>query len=141
MNMNRTKARKERMERVREMYLKKIKEEDIAKEMNLSLSTVRGYISELGLKKRDWNRLRKKIIEMYNSGDNFECIEKETGVCRHTIRKILKKNGLLSGGRLYVVESNLINENTLFADNRVELTKIVIDGKVYQDVTPLWLPR
>lgn len=129
------------MERVREMYLKKIKEEDIAKEIKLSLSTVRGYISELGLKKRDWNMLRKKIIEMYNSGDNFECIEKETGMCRETIRKILKKNGLLSGGRFYAVESNLIDENTVFADNRVEIVKIVIDGKVYQDVTPLWLPR
>ncbi|MBE5852277.1 MAG: hypothetical protein E7299_04895 [Lachnospiraceae bacterium] len=139
--MSRTKARKERLERVRERYLKKIKEEDIAKEMNLSLSTVRGYISEMGLKKRDWNAIREKIIEMYNSGRNFEDIEEETGVCRDTIRKTLKKSGLLSSGRFYAVENNLIDENTVFADNRVKIEKIVIYGKRYQDVTQVLVPR
>jgi len=139
--MSRTKARKERLERVRERYLKKIKEEDIAKEMNLSLSTVRGYISEMGLKKRDWNAIREKIIEMYNSGRNFEDIEEETGVCRDTIRKTLKKSGLLSSGRFYAVENNLIDENTIFADNRVKIEKIVIYGKRYQDVTQVLVPR
>ena len=139
--MSRTKARKERLERVRERYLKKIKEEDIAKEMNLSLSTVRGYISEMGLKKRDWNAIREKIIEMYNSGRNFEDIEEETGVCRDTIRKTLKKSGLLSSGRFYAVENNLIDENTIFADNRVKIEKVVIYGKRYQDVTQVLVPR
>ena len=139
--MSRTKARKERLERVRERYLKKIKEEDIAKEMNLSLSTVRGYISEMGLKKRDWNAIREKIIEMYNSGRNFDDIGKETGVCRDTIRKTLKKSGLLSSGRFYAVENNLIDENTVFADNRVKIEKIVIYGKRYQDVTQVLVPR
>lgn len=138
---SRTKARKERLERVRERYLKKIKEEEIAKEMNLSLSTVRGYISEMGLKKRDWNAIREKIIEMYNSGRNFEDIEEETGVCRDTIRKTLKKSGLLSSGRFYAVENNLIDENTIFADNRVKIEKIVIYGKRYQDVTQVLVPR
>ena len=139
--MDRTKARKERLERVREMYSRKIKEEEIAKEMNLSLSTVRGYISEMGLKKRDWNAIREKIIEMYNSGRNFKDIEEETGVCRDTIRKILKKSGLLSSGRFYVGENNLIDENTVFADNRVKIEKIVIYGKRYQDVTQVLVPR
>lgn len=32
-------------------------------------------------------------------------------------------------------------ENLVYADNRVKLEKVVIDGKRYTDVTPIFSPR
>ena len=139
--MSRTIERERRKEQVRKMYSKKIAEVDIAKKMNLSLSTVRSYITEMGLKRKNWEAIRRKSVEMYLAGTELREIAKELDVSKAYISALIRKSGVPVRRRFYVVEENLINENTVFADNRVELTKIVIDGTVWQDVTPLWLPR
>lgn len=129
--MNRTEERNERMKQVRKMYEEKIPEKDIAKAVNMSVSTVRGYIAEMGLKRRDWEEIRKNVVEMYSSGIGFEKIEKELGVSRHYICSVIKKSGISKRRVMYIGNHSLIDENTVFADNRVVLEQYVEKGKPF----------
>ena len=138
--MNKTEKRKERMERVRQMFLQKVSEEDMAKELKVSLSTIRSYISELGLKRRDRVVLSKKIIEMYSAGREMSEIVQVLEVSKPYINKVIRRHGLQTR-RKFAVEKNLIDENTVFADNRVRIVTVIVGGKKYQDVTPLLVPR
>ena len=147
--MRSTLERRKRMELVRRLYTEKMPEEDIAKSVNLSLNTVKCYITEMGLKKRDRESISKKVIEMYLEGTPVMKIASELEVSRSYIRSVIKKNGIKSRRMMYVEKDCLIDENTVYADNNKILEKVILeekkrseDGrllrikKIYTDITP-----
>ena len=56
---------------------------------------------------RDWNKLKQKVIELFNEGNYQKVIEKELNICSHTIRKFLREENLIS--RHY--RKNFFNEH------------------------------
>ena len=134
--------KKERMEQVKEMYLQNMTVTEIAKELGCALSTVSGYVAELGIKRgtttEDRLKLEKEILRLYREGLNSPQIANEVGCSQSWAIKILRKHGIWQNR---TKEENLIDENTKYADNRVVLEKITINGKKYTDITPVFSPR
>ena len=86
--------------------------------------------------KKQLEEEREKIKELYEEG--FETIEiaRIMGVSRSTVYNALSITGVIER-RTTIDESNLI-----YADNSVPiLEKMVIDGKRYTDLTPIFAPR
>lgn len=130
--------RKKRLQQARELYEQGYSVEGMAREMNVTVSTVYGYISELGLKKKKYQDTQKKVIDMYMEGRKVSEISGTLGVSVSFIHKEIKAAGLKPRKEFVVSEENLINENTVFADDRVKIEILVINGKRYQDVTQVF---
>ena len=132
--------KKERLKIVYEMYSEGITITEIAKELGLGVSTVSGYIKELGIKRipKDYEEEILKLLE--EGKGNFQ-ICKELGITSDKVTKVRKKHGI--GSRYYVCEEDLIDENTQYAKDysKVKLEKIIINGKVYEDITPILSPK
>lgn len=133
--------RKKRLQQARELYEQGYSVEGMAREMNVTVSTVYGYIAELGLKKKKYQDTQKKVIDMYTEGKKVSEISETLGVSVSFIHKEIKKAGLKPRKEFVTFvtsESSLINEKTIFADNSVKIESLVINGKRYQDVTQIF---
>lgn len=127
----------DRQGQVREMFLRNMKTDDIAKELGVALSTIRRDIQELGIRK-DKSFIDRQIIKMHLEGYNYVEIGYEVDLSSTYVGKILKKYGYGKNAR---AEDVLIDENTKYADNRIVLEKLFINGKQYTDITPVFAPR
>lgn len=130
--------RKKRLQQALELYEQGYSVEEIAKEINVTVSTVYGYIAELGLKKKKYQDAQKKVVDMYVEGKKVGEISETLGVSVSFIHKEIKAAGLKPRKEFVVSETNLINENTVFADDRVKIEILVINGKRYQDITQIF---
>lgn len=87
--------------------------------------------------KKDRYYVKKEILRLNREGLNSFQIAQEVGCSKSWVNRVLRRNG---NGR-NVIEENLIDENTKYADNRVVLEKVTIYGKRYTDITPVFAPR
>ena len=130
-------SKKERQKQVREMFLQNISTTEIANNLGASPSTVRKDIRQLGIRK-DKTFIDGKIIRMHLEGSSHIEIGFEVNLSPTYVGKILKKYGYSREAR---TEDSLIDKNTKYAKNRVVLEKIIINGKKYTDITPVFAPR
>lgn len=81
-------------------------------------------------------RFYPKIQTMHEQGMSAQEIGDALNLGRKTIHNVISSLGLSQ-------KRNLIDESTLvFADNKPPvLEKVVIDGKLYTDITPIFAPR
>lgn len=130
--------RKKRMQRVLELYEQNASVEEMAKDLGVTTNAIYSYIAELGLKKHKYHEAQKKVLELYLAGEKVCDISKKIGVSVAFIHKEIKAAGLKPRKEFVVSEENLIKENTVFADDRVKIEILVINGKRYQDVTQIF---
>ena len=144
MNMKYVKEiKKERLEQVREMYSQNMRVTEIAKALGCGSSTVSGYIAELGIRRdtTDRTEFENEIIRLHEEGLNGPQIGNKVGLSQSSVNKILRKHGL---GRHRVNAKDIMeNLNLKYAKDysNVVLEKIMIDGKWYTDITPIFSPR
>ena len=112
--------------------------EEMAKDLGVTTNAIYSYIAELGLKKKKYHEAQKKVLEMYLAGEKISEISKTLDVSVAFIHKEIKAAGLKPRKEYVISESNLINENTVFADDSVKIEMLVINGKRYQDVTQIF---
>lgn len=130
----------ERKERIKQMLLKNIRTKDMAAELGVSESTVSICVKEIMSKDTGNKYLHARIREMYASGKTISEISFVLDISKAYVNAVVKKSGLKKQN--YSVErKDLIDENTVFADNRVKLEKLVVSGKRYVDITPVFAPR
>lgn len=79
--------------------------------------------------------LYQQIKEMYESGIAIREIEQKLHIGNCKIYRVLSRMGV-QRRRVSYDESKLV-----YADKKVELKKVVINGKRYIDVTPIFAPR
>ncbi len=130
-----------KMIKVGEMYKNGQDVDNIAKELQLSVHTVRKYLKDLGFNKRNTEKLKRNIFKLYGEGYNTNQIAYELDCSVKTVSTVLKENGL---GKQYARGNEcLIDENTKYAEDlaNILLEKIMIDGKMYEDITPIFSPR
>lgn len=134
--------KKERMERVREMYLQNMTITEISKELGCGLSTVSEYVKEMGIKKsktkEDRIKVELEILRLHTEDLNDCQIAQKVGCSQSWVNKILRKNGIWRKKSKY--GGNLADTNIRYAKDIV-LEKIMIGGKLYTDITPIFAPR
>lgn len=130
--------RKKRLQRVLELHEQNASVEEMAKDLGVTTNAIYSYIAELGLKKKKYHEAQKKVLEMYLAGEKISEISKTLDVSVAFIHKEIKAAGLKPRKEYVISESNLINENTVFADDSVKIEMLVINGKRYQDVTQIF---
>lgn len=130
----------------------------IAEEMHCSMSTVDRALHRYGdIPARDsFEDHREEIIEMYRAGETQKKIAEKTGVSKSTISRNLVRMGLCrgkgwkagkgkQGQRNHMIhrEQAECNEPELiprqYADNIKRSEKVVIRGKIYQDVSAWYM--
>ena len=137
-SMRKTGERKKRLQRVLELHEQNVSVEEMAKDLGVTTNAIYSYIAELGLKKKKYHEAQKKVLEMYLAGEKVSEISKALDVSVSFIHKEIKAAGLKPRKEFVVSEENLINENTVFADDSVKIEMLVINGKRYQDVTQIF---
>lgn len=136
--MSQKEERNQRVQRVLELHEQNVRVEDMAKELGVGISTVYSYLAELRVKKKKYHEAQEKVIELYLAGKKISEISEILGVSAGYIHKKIKEAGLKRRKEFVVTGSNLINENTVFADYEEKVEILVINGKRYQDVTALF---
>lgn len=144
MNMKYVKEiKKERLEQVREMYSQNMRVTEIAKALGCGSSTVSGYIAELGIRRDNTykTKVEDEIIRLHKEGLNGQQIANEIGCSQSWANKILRKCGF--GRYRAKTEDIMENLNLKYTKDysNVVLEKIMIDGKWYTDITPIFSPR
>lgn len=86
--------------------------------------------------KKELEERRMRIKKLYESGLNVYQIADTVGVALSTVYNSLSIMGITLQKAMGRDESNLV-----YADNKVVLEKVVIYGKRYTDITPLFAPR
>lgn len=77
----------------------------------------------------------QKVKELYCKGYTIKEIASSIGMSKESVYNSFTIMGIS-------LKKSLIDENNLvYADNRVKLEKVVIDGKCYTDITPIFAPR
>lgn len=90
----------------------------------------------MGFSKKVIEERRTKIKELYEKGLNVYEIAEAVGVTVPTVYNALYIEGFSPR------ESREMDERKqVYLDNRVVLHKVVINGKRYTDITPLFAPR
>lgn len=80
-----------------------------------------------------------KIKEMYENGESISEIAKTLKICNSSIYNALSNMGIPKRtNRGGVVRKE---EELVYADNRVTIEKIIVNGKHYEDITSLFSPR
>lgn len=128
------------MEVVKKLYEKNIPVQDIAKQLGCAISTVSGYIKELGLREKKKSQINKEILEMYKTGKTIEQICFLIDVSRGYVCELLKKHRL-NKNHYVVYERELTDKNTVYAENKIELKKEEHGGKSYVNINDLIIPR
>lgn len=78
--------------------------------------------------------LYPQIKEMYLGGVTISEMSRTLNISSATIYNAVSN--------MYLPRRSAKDESNLkYADNTVKLEKVIIDGKVYTDVTPLFAPR
>lgn len=134
--------KRERKEQVREMYLRGMNIKEIAKELGCANSTISHYVKEMGIGK-DYKKMEREILRLHREGVENKQVAEMVGCSRWWVAEVLRKHGLGKRRSLVVIEEDLINENTVYAtdySNR-ELETIIINGKKYIDITPIFSPK
>lgn len=126
--MGRREIRLERLEKVKEMYAQNKSEEEMALELGLAVRTIKLYISKLGVKKKEREETRKKIADMYTEGYTRAEIVHQLGVKDKYIDTVIRSFGMKTRRR-FLGEIDLIDENTVFAEEKVKCETVVIKGK------------
>ena len=130
----------ERMKIVKQMLLKNIRGKDIAQQMGVSESTVSKYVKEILKNDNNNECLHSKIKQMYLSGKSILEISFELDISKSYVNAVIKKKGLKEQN--YPAEKkDLIDENTVFADNRIKIEKLVVGKKRYVDIIETISPR
>jgi orotate phosphoribosyltransferase-like protein len=89
----------------------------------------------MGRSREAINEQCQKVKELYCKGYTAKEIAQAIGVSTPTVYNSFTIMGMS-------LRRSLIDENKIvYADNRVILEKIVINGKRYIDITPLFAPR
>ena len=90
-------------------------------------------------KRGDLKPMYGLIKDMYETGSEVKDIVRELGICRDSVYRALSQMGVkmrLSTRRKYE------DETLVYAVNEpIILEKIIIEGKRYEDITPLFSPR
>ena len=134
--------KKERLKQVREMYSQNMRVTEIAKVLGCASSTVSGYIAELGIGRgRENTVVENEIVRLHEEGLNGPQIAKKIGCSQAWANKVLRKYGF--GRRRAKTEDIMENLNIRYAkdNSNVVLEKIMIGGKWYTDITPIFSPR
>ena len=133
--------KKERLKIVKEMYLNNMTVTEIARELGCGVSTISSYVKELGIRREDKD-YEEEILKLLEEGKNNKQIIKELGICSKRIAKVRRKYGI-GARKSFIQEEDLIDENTKYAEDysNVKLEKIIINGKVYEDITPIFSPK
>lgn len=131
--------KKERLKIVEEMYLNNMGVTEIARELGCATSTISSHVRELGIRRVEKD-YEDEILKMLQEGKTNIEIGSELGICPTRVTKVRKKYGM-ERSAFIVYEEDLIDENTKYADNRIVLEKLTIDGKQYTDITQLLSPR
>ena len=77
----------------------------------------------------------QKVKELYCNGYTVKEIAQAIGMSKESVYNSFTIMGIS-------LKRSLIDENNLvYADNRVKLEKVVINGKRYTDITPIFAPR
>ena len=130
----------ERKKIVKQMLLKNIRGKDIAQQMGVSESTVSKYVKEILKNDNNNECLHSKIKQMYLSGKSILEISFELDISKSYVNAVIKKQGLKEQN--YPAEKkDLIDENTVFADNRIKIEKLVVGEKRYEDIIEMIAPR
>lgn len=91
----------------------------------------------MGLSKKVLEERRTKIKELYEKGLNVCEIAEVVGVAISTVYNSLPIAGIVIRKATEIDESKLI-----YANNSVPaLERLIIDGKRYVDITPIFSPR
>lgn len=132
--------KKERLKIVKEMYLNNMGVTEIARELGCGVSTVSGHIKELGIR-REEKDYEEDILKLLQEGKGNKEICKELGVSTKKVTNVRRKYGM--NRELFRAEEDLIDENTKYAEDysNIKLEKITINGKVYEDITPIFSPK
>ena len=130
----------ERLERVRQMLLKNVRQKDIAIELGVSESKISVDVKEIMSKDTSNEYIHAKIREMFASGKSIAEISFILDISKTYVSAVVKKSDVKKKYNV-VAKKNLIDENTVFADNSVNLEKLVVDGKKYLDITQALAPR
>lgn len=146
MNMNMKyikEIKKERLEQVREMYSQNMRVTEIAKALGCGSSTVSGYIAELGIRRDDTAKTEvvNEIIRLHEEGLNGTQIGNKVGRSPSSVNKILRKYGF---GRYRAKTEDIMESlNISYAKDtsNIVLEKMMIGGKWYTDITPIFSPR
>lgn len=146
MNMNMKyikEIKKERLEQVREMYSQNMRVTEIAKALGCGSSTVSGYIAELGIRRDDTAKTEvvNEIIRLHEEGLNGPQIANRVGRSPSSVNKILRKYGF--GRHRAKTEDIMESLNISYAKDtsNIVLEKMMIGGKWYTDITPIFSPR
>ena len=130
--------KQEKMQKTKELVEQGKNASEIAKILNCSVSGISKYMAEMGIRPKRSESLRFKIMRLHNLGLTNAQIAYELEVPHSYVLSTLRDNGY---GRHYSkTEDNLINENTVYAENRLKnlvFEKVVHDGIRYEDVTEL----
>lgn len=86
-----------------------------------------------------YTNLYPKIKEMYENGTPINNIKTELNITGCTLYRALFAMGISC--RHLRGDAKLEAAGLTYADNKVVLEKVIIDGKSYVDVTPVLIPR
>ena len=134
--------RRIRMEQAKEMYLKKMKVKDIAKEMGLAMSTISEYITDAGVRKIKSADVQKSIVELHKQGKTYTQISNELEISKTYVSKVMKQLGL--GRKSYKAEDEEMLKNVVYApkkDFSKPLEKINYNGTRYEVINQLIFPE
>lgn len=126
----------ENMKVIKEMHLAGKSREEIAAAVGYKVSSVGSYLSNMGLIVTDncENHI-EQIGKWWEAGRTLKYISEKTGYSQTRISKVLRKYGYKQKKRFGVNEPELVNENTVFADEEQEETeRVYACGKWYKVV-------
>ena len=128
----------ENMQIIKAMHSQGKTKEEIAEATGYKMSTLETYLSALGLKTPD--RMKNHLEEMgrmWEEGKSLEYISKKTGFRVGSISKVLRDNGYerRKGYDMDMGEPDLIDDNTVFANDKKEYSVCMVNGKRYIDIT------
>lgn len=90
------------------------------------------------MEKKQIKPLYPKIKEMYEQGEEIETISKTLDLCINSIYNAISNMGLPRRRKT----RSTVEECLIYADNRTPVfERLIIDGKVYTDITPMFAPR
>lgn len=138
--MSRRKDQGQRLALARELYEAGSSLEAIAEVLGCKAKTVNCMLSQTGLKrKRSMNDYKDTIIGMRKEGKSLDEIVGATGFTRGSICLFLREHGLgkYQVKNIFRAEEDLIDENTVFAEEKKEQVERVFDGGKWYVTVPM----
>ena len=122
--------REKQKKQVKELYKQKLSFTEIEKRVGITHTTARRWLIQMGLYENRNVTTQSNIIEMYKSGKGSIEIAMDLGLTRTYVLAVLKDKKIKTDEETKVddLESSLAN---------ITLEKMMIDGVMYEDVTPL----